>query len=238
MEKEFEPHRIEWTKEKAIRVWDFYSPRRSTFGKKVGADVLNFIRKKGISLEGDILDYGCGPGFLMEKLMAAGMPCKGAEFSPETVEVVTRKFEGNPLFRGVILVGEGAAPIESESFDTVFFMETIEHILPDELESTISEIQRLVRKNGRVVITTPNDEDLEERTVMCPDCGCMFHRVQHMTSWNADSLRGLMEKNGFKSILCEATTFRPGSALNFLLDMGSKLLRRKNPHLIYVGEKE
>ncbi len=51
-------------------------------------------------------------------------------------------------------------PFASESFDTVFFCEIIEHLQNDPC-AVLAEIKRVLRPSGRLVLTTPNVARLE-----------------------------------------------------------------------------
>lgn len=237
MLNKFEPHQIEWTREKANRMWQYYSGRRSTFSKQVGDSILEFIEKSGVSLRGKIIDYGCGPGFLLEKLLNKGHACEGAEFSTKTIDVVNKKLSGNPDFKGVTLLHDQYDQLDNDTYDMVFFIETIEHIIDDELVKAIGELHRILKKGATIVITTPNEEDIEGRKVICPECGCIFHRVQHVSSWSVNSLTSLMESEGFSTTNCVATTFRPSSRLNIFREFFKKIEGGHRPHLIYIGKK-
>jgi len=86
---EFNPHEITWSQEKASRIWDYLSSKKSyhekNFARLVGEEIINLIKAHGISLRGNALDYGCGPGFFLEKLLEEDICCYGADFSKRSV---------------------------------------------------------------------------------------------------------------------------------------------------------
>ena len=70
MNSRFSPHKIEWTPEKIERFWDACASGADEryFSSKYG-DSLIRTAKHYVKLDGRILDFGCGPGFLLEKLI-------------------------------------------------------------------------------------------------------------------------------------------------------------------------
>ena len=202
---------MEWTTGKVQRFWDFasgYPPWESNyFTKQVGAGLVRFARLL-MPLKGRALDYGCGPGYLSEQLLKAGVSCEAVDFSPESVKLVNEKFGGNSLWLGAHLASGGVLPFPDGTFDLIFCIETIEHVLPDQMETMLSELRRVLKPHqGTLLITTNNSEVLESNFVCCPECGSVFHRVQHVSSFTAGTLQQLMNNHGFITKLCGVTKF-------------------------------
>lgn len=241
MPEQFQLHEINWTREKSARFWDYLSSKKTyqenNFGKLVGEMLLRFLSSWGIRLSGMMLDFGCGPGFLLEYLTQKNLFCQGVEFSRASVELANNRLKENPFFKGVELTEGFPLTFEAETFDAVFFLETIEHILPEEFERTLNELYRILKKGGYIITTTPNAENLEGGKIICPECGCIFHRGQHLRAWSADSLSSSMAQFQFQKIVCEAITLRTPSKLNFLRDIVAVIRKHKKMNLVYVGQK-
>lgn len=233
-------HEINWTNEKVARFWGYYSTleaiENNYFSKQVGDAVIQFV-KKYIPLQGKILDYGCGPGFLIEKLLKERLTSVGLDSVESNIRIIEAKFKNDPNFKGAYYADKLPAPIPGEQFDVVFLIETIEHLLPEERQPIIREIYRLLKKNGKLIVTTPNNENLDARKIICPECGCVFHQMQHVSSWTTHSLSRLMADAEFKKIACTTTTFRPRTFRGFLFRVADFVLRRPHVNLIYIGEK-
>ena len=91
------------------------------------------------------------------------------------------------------------------------------------------------------MVITDNEEDLEKSKILCPECGCIFHKVQHISSWTRTSLSSVMKDSGFKEIICKTTRLR-GNGINGLLrhvliKIQLFMFQKKQPHLIYIGKK-
>ena len=160
-------------------------------------------------------------------------------FSEDSVKYVSNKFAGNKNFRGCIQIKSLPSELMSDHYECVFFMETIEHLLEAHYEPTLKEINRIVKKGGYVIITTRNEENLDNLKVICPDCGAMFHRVQHVRSFTRDSITETMSKFGFKKELCESKDLGRKEMIRTSVEFYRKIkkLQHLNPNLIYIGKK-
>lgn len=234
----FVPHEVVWDDRKIARYWDHLSrlpaALSNCWSKQVGSALLQYVSRMR-ALQGRVLDYGCGPGFLIDDLlrMAPEATVYGIEYSPASVRLVEQAYSGRNRFGGVSSASSIPTGFSAGFFDVVFFVETIEHIRAAARPQVLREVRRLLRPGGLVVVTTPNEEDLNASRATCPDCGAMFHVVQHLSSWSPASLQSVMEDAGFQTVSCAATHLRlrrsPFLALRDLFK------GRRLPHLIYVG---
>ena len=61
--------------------------------------------------------------------------------------------------------------------------EVIEHIPKDNLNKSVSEIYRVLKKDGILLVTVPFNENLIDNVTICPECGHNFHRWGHHNSF-------------------------------------------------------
>lgn len=183
------------------------------FSKLVASELVALLRLNGC-LRGRILDYGCGPGYLLEKLVEHPVECWGLDFSEESVRACEQRMAARPNWHGATAIESLPSPFPDASFDTVTCIETIEHLPDAHLVSTLRELRRLVAPGGSVVLTTPHAENLEAAMVFCPFCDSEFHRVQHVRSWTIESLRAALYDAGFSDVSAHAIDLtelrRPG----------------------------
>ena len=85
----------------------------------------------------------------------------------------------------------------------------IEHLRDELLESTITEVHRLLKTGGTAFFSTPHAEDLQRTMILCPFCDCVFSRTQHLRSFSVDSLTGLLQSHGFDVVLCRGIDLAP-----------------------------
>jgi SAM-dependent methyltransferase len=244
----YEPHPIEWTREKAGRLWDFYGRRPGVdalyFSVHSGRAVARYLQRR-VPLRGRrVLDFGCGRGGMLAHLLGAGAECTGLEFSEASAATAAERVGRHPLARGVVVAKGLPAPLPDGGFDIVLLVEVIEHLLAEDLEPTLAELRRLVRPGGHTLVTTPNAEDLTLAQLHCPDCGASYHQWQHVRRFEPETLTELMARAGFERVACEALFFRPslGPFDRMALELNRLHARLRGrhvarPHLAYLGRK-
>lgn len=104
--------------------------------------IRQYIKKTNIK----ILDVGCGTGKNMEELSSLG-EVWGVDISDEALLFCKR--------RNLTNVKKGEAevlPFDSDIFDTICILDVLEHV---DDGKAINEIRRVLKPNGRVIITVP-----------------------------------------------------------------------------------
>lgn len=230
------PERLRWTPELVSRFWDFESTRpQHYFTHQHGADL---VREVAPLLGGSrVLDFGCGAGFLVAHLLDAGLEVRGVDTSPRSIDATNERFADRPGFGGAHLPDD--MPVPEGGFDTVFCCEVVEHVDDDSLDGVLGMLARLVRPGGTLVVTTPNDEDLDASEVYCPVSDVVFHRWQHVRSWTAPALVARIVPFGFEPVDVRALHFgrtwrtSRGAAA---VDLARRAAGRgtKPPHLLAV----
>lgn len=237
----FRPHDVVWTRDKASRFWQYMvakpSEEATYFSHVVGAHVIAETRAHGIPLSGRVLDYGCGPGHLLKHLIAEGVPCEGADFDRVSLDQTRERVGTSPLFNGVTLIDALPSQLPANAFDAVFLIETLEHLIGEELTATLTELRRILRPGGHLIVTTPNEEELEAHQKMCPDCGCVFHIVQHVTRWDRCSLAAVIRTAGLEPVATKELKFRRSSKLNWVKRVADQVFDRHPPNLMMIGRK-
>lgn len=188
------------------RYWNFLSTRRDFesqyFSKQLGFGVVEFLNL-AVPLAGkSVLDYGCGPGFLGGPLMARGAQVFGIDSSESSVIKANRRFEGVRGWGGAQVKGVEAASHGDSEFDVICCVETIEHLLPDDLTPVLLDVLRLLKPGGTALFTTPNNEDLGLSMNYCPNCGVEYHQWQHVRNWTGETLRSVLRECGFEVVEC------------------------------------
>lgn len=204
-------HELVWDEESIRRFWDFASDcpdlQEDYFSYQVGAGIVSVL-KHLTPLDGRVLDFGCGPGYLAEHLIAAGIACEGIDMSRTTVDRANHRLAQYPRWRGARVIDSGSIEDSESHLDLVLCVETIEHLLSIELANTLQRFHKMLKPgSGRLFITTPHAENLGGSQVFCPGCGSVFHRYQHISSFTQESLTTLLESQGFSTVACESTDF-------------------------------
>jgi 2-polyprenyl-3-methyl-5-hydroxy-6-metoxy-1,4-benzoquinol methylase len=200
----------DWGRMETHRLWDWIGSRKQMhhayFTYSSGRGIRGFLECAGL-LRGKVLDYGCGPGFLTDLLADAGLETHAADYSPKSVAHIEQKMAGQHNWKGAKLIENTSAPYPDDSFDLVTCIETIEHVPEGGLAPLMSEMNRVLRPGGVLLITTPNAEDLAENLNYCPFCDTEFHRWQHLRSLNAQDVDSLVRASGMAPMLIQVMDF-------------------------------
>ncbi len=240
------PELLVWTPEMVKNFWDYESQFPEAYFSYHYAYPVAKMAAKYLPKGASLVDYGCGPGFLIEALLAGNYRAAGMDFSPDTVERAQAKFAGQPNFLSIFRFDD----IEKHTgkFDGVFVLEVIEHLYDDALEDLLNAAKSLVKPGGLIIMTTPNEEKLEENYIICPVTNKLFHRWQHVRAWSQDTLCEHLTNKGFEIVDAFQTSFSAslaakgkGSVLRQKIRGLRKTLkyamssRKKRPHLCVVA---
>lgn len=103
-------------------------------------------------------------------------------------------------------------PIKEETYSGIFCEHTLEHLSPDEVESILYELFRILEKNGviRVVVPTLDkyqnwieSEELLAKFSFQDEAHAIWHLTQHYghkSTWNFKSLKRLLTNIGFQDV--------------------------------------
>lgn len=229
---------MEWTPERISRFWDWQSQYVETyFTYQFGATIAATLKRYLIN-RGSILDFGCGVGYLIPHLCALAPAIYGADPSEESIKRTNERLTGTPSFKGAFLIDELRA--RKLSFDAVLCVEVVEHLDDATLDTVLADIRALLAPGGTAIFSTPNDEDLSKSMILCPASGEVFHRWQHVRSWNRDSLPARLRAAGFEIEKVVETNMAVSKAVS-LVGLVKRVLKRLmfgspgTPHLVCIA---
>jgi len=114
--------------------------------------VLNVMKHQDIGL---VLDIASGKGNISYNLKKMGFDVVAADIASEEFELQDIQFYE--------LDANKKLPFTSSSFDYVVSVETIEHLKNPWY--FIGEVHRILKENGKFILTTPNVESLQGRLI-------------------------------------------------------------------------
>lgn len=238
-------HAIEWSDDKVSRLWDYYSktaPYKNIYFSKIFGSQLLCRSSLPFYEPISVLDFGCGPGFIWDHMLSAGIKWlyTGLDFSSDAINVLSEKASGCSQFKGAHRVVQLPSCLPDNSFDAVLLFEVVEHLNDEHLDQTLREVSRVLKHGGRLVVSTPNKENLSEAMKFCPDCGAIFHEWQHVRSWNSETLTSCVKNYRFSLINSSVLDLARTSMLHIFVDKIKKVLgfNIRYPHLVSVYEKK
>lgn len=147
-----------------------------------------------------VLDLGCGDGAVAEYLKKQlKVKVVGIDFSPAALKKAHQR-DVSVILSDV----EKSLPIQSNSFDVVFFGDVIEHIYhPDK---ALEEIYRVLKSEGKLIVSCPNMGYWRYRVHylihgIFPETewiGLELWELQHIRFFNKKLLYKLLLKKGFR----------------------------------------
>ncbi|MBF0348215.1 MAG: class I SAM-dependent methyltransferase [Magnetococcales bacterium] len=231
---------IAWTEQLVGRYWDYWQQFPETYFTYDYGMALVDMFSKYLKNQDLILDYGAGRGFLTQALLSKKFNVTAVDFSPASVYSLASAFSQIPCFGGAYNLED--LLMQEKQFSVIMLIEVIEHLGDEDLKKTFSIIRKLLKPNGLLIISTPNSEDLKERTIYCPCCNHTFHRWQHVQSWDCSSLAACLQSEGFKITKSWQITLKKRMRFrermiqeikrNFYRTLGK---HRKQPHLLALA---
>jgi SAM-dependent methyltransferase len=188
---------IVWDASNVALFWDSYlgNPKNhgawmsEGSGEAITRKMKEILPNKFLLYPRSICDWGCGTGNFAKAFVAKGHRVFGLDQNV----IVSQISPGSDRFIGI----SDSSVIQDEELDLIYALEVIEHIIESEIQKTFSEWRRILKKNGYLLLTTPNDENLEDNSIFCPNCETQFHSVQHVRSLSMSSISKMLDENGF-----------------------------------------
>ena len=178
--------------------YEYYSKEYKKYEEKVYEldkarveKVYNIISSQ---LPGKILEIGCLSGLFLIKLREIGWECYGIELSKS---IFKAKKSGLKVIQCDVEYG---IPFRDNIFDIVYAGEIIEHIY--DTDYFLEEIRRVLKPQGKLIITTPNIACLTNRILLLFGGYPRYleynkHGAGHIHLYNKDKLKKQLEKNKF-----------------------------------------
>ena len=132
-----------------------------------------------------LLDTGCGRGEMLNAFGHLGLECSGCDIEVPPAGSTECDVEEVDLARSPF-------PYRDESFDVVFSKSVLEHIW--EPAKYLSEVQRVLRADGILIILTP----AWESQIMI-----FYEDPTHLHPYTATGLEALLQLSGFRDVQVE-----------------------------------
>lgn len=187
--------RIHWTPQLVYKFWDGVAQTELdnlSFGKVAGPKFLELVSAY-LAPGGSHLDFGAGSGHVLQLLLDRGLNAAGFDPSPDRQALLVDKIGQHKNFLGIKGVDS------NEQFDVVLLMEVIEHVLDEDFHKVLERVANFVKPDGYLIVSTPNNENLESGSVYCPVSEMLFHPWQHVRSFTHYQISDCFEDLGFSS---------------------------------------
>lgn len=134
-----------------------------------------------------LLDIGCGTGYFLDEAKKRGWVVHGTEYSP--LSIASCRERGISICEGQL----NGSNYDADQFDVITSFEVIEHI--NDPKEELDKINRILRPNGLLYITTPNYNSLS-RHFVGPNWSIVNY-PEHLSYYTPSTLNFLLKNRGF-----------------------------------------
>jgi ubiquinone/menaquinone biosynthesis C-methylase UbiE len=203
---------------------DYYDRvARWSSSQRYAREIKALLNRLDLSSGSDLLDIGCGTGAAMNLAFHYGLRVVGIDKPPNWAH--------HCPVRPVVQADAARLPFRFGSFDGVLMFHVLAHLVA--VEICLSEIYRVLRRGGRLAISTPNAEYLNALQAAdtaapnyVPDPTVRGH-------FTAKQVKTLLKTSGF--LVSHASTFDPapnppglpGERLFFLAERNEHVARNR-----------
>jgi 2-polyprenyl-6-hydroxyphenyl methylase/3-demethylubiquinone-9 3-methyltransferase len=156
-----------------------------------------------------VLDVGCGEGRFAAELARAGASVVGIDVAQEPLRRARMSY---PELDLRLVAAEGPWPLPDAAFDLVWAGEVIEHVA--DTASWLSEVRRVLRPGGTLLLTTPAHERLTRLRLALSRREFERHfdpRGEHLRFYTRGPLVSLLADFGFQEVDVRARGGVPGA---------------------------
>lgn len=139
-----------------------------------------------------ILDVGCGSGWVAKEFLKKNIKVISLDISKKNPSIVKKLYQSQNHFP--LVADSFKLPFQSYSVDCVIASEIIEHII--EPKEFLRELFRVVKKGGKVLISTPYKEKI--KYVLCVHCNKKTPVNAHLHSFDEMILESFSKEIGSK----------------------------------------
>ncbi|RPI50359.1 MAG: class I SAM-dependent methyltransferase [Acidobacteria bacterium] len=161
--------------------------------KRVWKEICRYLQRRYIPEAATVLDLGTGYGDFINQVRAR------ARHAVDVHENLAEHVDPNVTFHAHSCTAMPA--FREETFDVVFASNLFEHLTRGELLATLSEVARVLRPGGRLILLQPNFK-------YC--AASYFDDYTHVQVFSHISLADLLVARGFE-IMCVQGRFLPFS---------------------------
>ncbi len=170
-----------------------YPPKESKYSS-------HYYFQQLVGRHNDVLDLGCGEGFMASRLAEEGNRIVGIDLLPQPkTESVLEKYIPADLGRGL---ADAMDALGGRKFDKVLLMDILEHLpQPDVL---LQDCHQVLKNNGQILVSVPNIANVTTRVLLAlgrfnyTERGILDRT--HLRFFTRSSARRLLEENGYEVV--------------------------------------
>lgn len=231
LEREYKPEKWGISDLNKPSFWDRLNTKSTDQpDSPIDIDRLETVRTLIKKRETSVLDIGFGSGRL-EKMVSPldGFKWFGIDISPKSVELARERYPKYKFETGSI----HNLTYRDNFFDYVIALEVLEHIRPNKTLRSLREVNRVLKKRGKFIISVPLNEGLDRMLFLGENPNA------HLRIYSEELVKAELRISGFKILWSKKLfAFRSLYKLkNFIVKTLVPFLKRPN-NIIILAEKK
>ena len=148
------------------------------------------LKTRSLKNKARVLDVGCGTGYFLLKCLEKGWFVKGTENNKNARNTLPPEVSKH--------VYEGLEPLkqQSEKFDIITMWHSLEHLY--DLTSAISDLKRLLRPNGTIIVACPNHKSFD--AVFYKENWAAYDVPRHLWHFSQTSISRIFERHAMEVV--------------------------------------
>lgn len=175
-----------WGKLDATNIKNIEQDKKITFSNTL-KKIVKYKNK------GKLLEIGCASGSFLEEAQNIGFKVYGVECFAKFADLARIKINGN-IITGMF----EKTSFPRDFFDVVVMYDSLEHV--KDPFTVFSKITRILKKDGLLVIATPNTQSLSSRLM---GKNWTHYKSEHLFYFSPKNIKLLLAKYNFKSLIIE-----------------------------------
>ena len=160
---------------------------------------LDFLHKNDV-----VLDAGCGSGNTVLEFAKKVQYFVGIDSNENSIKFLKEKIE-NLQIKNALVENRDLLEISSLNlkFSRIIMTEVIEHLSEEYLEKVLSQMQKVINRNAKILITTPNYKSLWSSIEKTLDTFKLVPKLegdQHIVKYNWKKLYEITQRTNYRII--------------------------------------
>lgn len=153
-------------------------------------DKINIISKFLSNKKGKLLDIGFMWGNLEKKIEKfSNLKITGIDISDQAVKYAKLHFQGEYKVANIYDI-----PFKRGVFNFVIALDVLEHLRPSKVFKAYSEMNRVLKRGGYIIVSVPTNEGLEEMVKNGKN------PIGHLRTYTSNILKAELKLAGFKTL--------------------------------------
>jgi len=154
--------------------------------------ILNLANKYKIATKGmkrgKVLDIGCGVGDFLQTMEKNEWITTGIEPAQKAKTIAQQRIKAE------ILSPQKINQLENESFDLITMWHVLEHV--DDIKTEINQLQRLLKKGGRLVLALPNYKSYDAQ--FYKEFWAAYDVPRHLNHFSKESIKNIFKTSNLR----------------------------------------